>query len=327
VKPTRGLVALAALAAALAVAFLLRGGEEGRGGSGTAPAPASAAEAPASSVRAWPENSPARAAAPRAAATPLPPLNTPLAATLVDLKAQARQGHAPAACRLAFELERCHNARRQQRSVVSYRNLAEQPGIGPELTKRYAAVAEREQARLSEVQKLCEGVPPEESAEAWRYLLQAARAGHGPSMARFGSRRTLVDEDPMRILDGLLAFRNEGPAFLQRAAEMGYAEAYEQLAFGYITGNNMGLDFPVDRLKGLSYYIALTRTGTPEEVARLMRAIDYTVKNDRISPDELERARAMSVPLAETLLRRNAPGSITFTGGPYGADNGSHCEK
>jgi TPR repeat protein len=321
--------ALAAVAVAVAAAFMLWDREAGLPDSaslpGAAQAPASASESPASTVHA--RSAPPIPPRPVAPPPPLPPLNTPLAATLAELKAQALRGHAPAACRLAFELERCHNARRQQRSVVNYRNLAEQPGIGPELTKRYGAVAEREQARLAEVQKLCEGVPAQESVEAWRYLLQAARAGHGPSMARFGSRRSLGDEDPMRILDGLLAFRNEGPAFLQRAAEMGYAEAFDQLAFGYITGNNMGLEFPVDRLKGLAYYLALTRTGTPEEVARLMRAIDYTAKSDKLSPDELERARAMSVPLAETLLRRNAPGSVDFTGGTYGGDNGSHCEK
>jgi hypothetical protein len=323
------LVAVMAVAIAVAAAFLWRDGADGVAPPGEAAIRPSRSETPTASVRARPESSPAPVPAPAAVVptAPLPPLNTPLAATLTDLKARARQGSAPAACRLAFELERCHNARRQQRSVATYRNLAEQPGIGTELTRRYAAVAEREQARLAEVQKLCEGVAAEESVDAWRYLLQAARAGHGPSMARFASRRALFDEDPMKILDGLIAFRSEGPAFLQRAAEMGYAEAYEQLAFGYITGNNLGLEFPVDRLKGLSYYLALTRTGTPEEVARLLRAVDYTVKNDKLSPDELERARAMSVPLAATLLRRYAPGSLDFTAGAYGADNGSHCEK
>jgi hypothetical protein len=254
-------------------------------------------------------------AAPAAAADPLPPLNTPLAAVLQDLKVRAARGETNAACRLAFELDRCRTARRLQRSVANYRSLAEQPGIGSELQKRYGATAEREQARLAETQRLCDGVPREEGADAWRYLLQAARAGHGPSMVRFANRRTLWDEEPMRILDGLIAFRSEGPALLQQAAEMGYPEAYEQLALSHLSGSNLGLAVPVDRVKGLAYYLALMRTGTPEEVARIQRMIDYAM------------ARVLAEPLAGPLLKRNGPGTVDFTAGPFSGDNGSHCEK
>lgn len=258
---------------------------------------------------------------------PLPPVNTPVAAALEDLKKQAAAGNNQAACRLSFELDRCHNITRMQRGAANFANLASQPGLGPELVKRYAAVAEREQARVSEVQRLCVGVPKEEAAEAWRYLLQAARAGHGPSMARYANRRTLWDEDPIRVLDGLIAFRAEGPAFLQAAAQMGYAEAYEQLAFAQVHGSNIGLDIPVDRVKGLAYYLALMRTGTPEEVARLQRTVDYAMQKENLSQEDLARARTLAEPLAATLLRRNPPGSVDFTGGTYANDNGSHCEK
>jgi hypothetical protein len=264
----------------------------------------------------------------RALATvPLPPIQTPVATVLQDLKQLAASGNAQAACRVAFELDRCHNLSRQQRSAASYRNLADQAGIGPDLARRYAEMAEREQARFAETKRLCEGVPQEETGDAWRYLLQAARSGHGPSMVRYASRRTLWDVDAMRILDGLIAFRSEGPAFLARAAEMGYPEAYEQLAFGHITGTNLGLEIPVDRVKGLAYYIALTRTGTPEEVARIQRSIDYTMRKENLSAEDLARARTLAEPLAAALLQRSAPGSVDFTGGTYGADNGSHCER
>lgn len=267
------------------------------------------------------------AAHPAAAALPLPPINTPVAATLEDLKKQAAAGNHQAACRLSFELDRCHNLTRMQRGAANFANLASQPGLGPELVKRYTAVAEREQARVSEVQRLCVGVPKEESGEAWRYLLQAARAGHGPSMARYSNRRTLWDEDPIRVLDGLIAFRAEGPGFLQAAAQMGYAEAYEQLAFAQVHGSNIGLDIPVDRVRGLAYYLALMRTGTPEEVARLQRTVDYAMQKENLSQEDLARARTLAEPLAATLLRRNPPGSVDFTGGTFAGDNGSHCEK
>jgi hypothetical protein len=257
----------------------------------------------------------------------LPPLEAPVAAILEDLKKQATAGNSQAACRLAFELDRCHNIARMQRGAASFANLATQPGMGPDLAKRYTAVAEREQARVLEVQRLCVAVSKEESGEAWRYLLQAARAGHGPSMARFANRRTLWEEDPIRVLDGLIAFRAEGPAFLSGAAQMGYPEAYEQLAFAHVNGATLGLDIPVDRVRGLAYYLALMRAGTPEEVARLQRAVDYAMQKENLSQEDLARARVLAEPLAAQLLRRNPPGSVDFTGGTFSNDNGSHCEK
>jgi hypothetical protein len=258
---------------------------------------------------------------------PLPPINAPLLGALEDLKKQAAAGNNQAACRLAFELERCHTVARVQRGATSFANLATQPGLGPELVKRYTAIAERDQARVVETQRICQGVPREETGEAWRYLLQSARGGHGPSMVRFANRRTLWDEDPIRVLDGLIAFRAEGPGFLQGAAEMGYPEAYEQLAFALVNGPTLGLDIPVDRVKGLAYYLALMRTATPEEVTRIQRAIDYSMQKENLSREDLARARAMAEPLAAPLLRRVPPGSVDFSGGTYANDNGSHCEK
>jgi TPR repeat protein len=258
---------------------------------------------------------------------PLPPVNTPVASALVDLKKQAEAGNNQAACRVAFELDRCHNIPRMQRGAASFATLATQPGMGPELVKRYAAIAEREQARVFELQRICQGVSVEETGEAWRYLLQAARAGHGPSMARYANRRTLWDEDPIRVLDGLIAFRAEGPGFLQGAAQMGYPEAYEQLAFALVNGPSLGLDIPVDRVRGLAYYLALMRTATPEETARLQRTVDYAMQKENLSQQDLARARTLAEPLAVPLLRRNPPGSVDFTGGTYTNDNGSHCEN
>jgi TPR repeat protein len=257
----------------------------------------------------------------------LPPVNTPVAGMLDDLKKQAAAGNNQAACRLSFELDRCHSIPRMQRSAMNFANLAREPGMSSELVRRYTAIAEREQAQAVEVQRLCLGTKREDTGEAWRYLLQAARAGHGPSMARYANRRTLWDEDPIRVLDGLIAFRAEGPAFLQGAAQMGYAEAYEQLGFSHINGSNLGLDIPVDRVKGLAYYVALMRTGTPEEVARLQRAIDYAMQKENLSQDDLAKARILAEPLAAALVRRNPAGSVDFTGGTFAGDNGSHCEK
>jgi hypothetical protein len=267
----------------------------------------------------------------RVAAVPsslaLPPINTPVAQVLDELERAAHAGDARAACRVAFELERCHELRALQSSISTFRELAERPGIGPELAKRYGAMADREQARFLEARRLCEGVSAADAQDAWRYLLQAARAGHGPSMARFASRRVFSDADPVAALDGLIAYRNEGPAFLARAAQAGYPEAYEQLAFAYVTGNDLGLGVPHDPVRGVAYYTALMRVATADESARLQRAVDYAIQNDNLDAQEVARARAMAEPLAAALLRRNTPGTVEIGRGPFGGDNGSHCER
>jgi len=262
-----------------------------------------------------------------AASTPLPPLNMPVAQVLEGLKRAARAGDARAACRAAFELERCHELRALQASISTFRDLAERPGVGAELAKRYNAMADREQARFLDAKRLCEGVSTTEAQDDWRYLLQAARAGHGPSMARFASRRVFSDADPVAALDGLIAYRNEGPSFLARAAQAGYPEAYEQLAFAYVTGMDLGLGVPHDAIRGVAYYTALMRVASADENARLQRAIDYAIQNDNLGAQEVARAKAMAEPLAAALLRRNAPGSVELGRGPFGGDNGSHCER
>jgi hypothetical protein len=256
---------------------------------------------------------------------PLPPLNTPVAQVLGDLKREAQAGDARAACRVAFELQRCHELRALHQSIVTFRDLAEKPGVGPELARRYGAIADRDQVRLAEGKRLCDGVAPKEAQEAWRYLLQAARAGHGPSMARFASRREFADEDPIAALDGLIAFRSEGPAFLARAAQAGYPEAYEQLGFAYVTGIDLGLGVPRDAVRGVAYYTALMRVATAEEATRLQRAVDYAIQNDELAAGDVARARAMAEPLAAALLRRNVPGTVET--GRSAGDNGSQCER
>jgi TPR repeat protein len=258
---------------------------------------------------------------------PLPPIGTPVAQVLDDLKRDAQAGDARAACRLAFELERCEDLRALQASIATFRDHAERPGIGPELARRYNAIADRDQVRLADGRRLCEGVSTRQAADAWRYLLQAARAGHAPSMARFASRRVFSDADPVAALDGLIAFRNEGPTFLARAAQAGDAEAYEQLAFAYVTGMDLGLGVPHDAVRGVAYYTALARVATPDERTRLQRAIDYAIQNDNLAAGDVARARAMAEPLAAVLLRHHAPGTVEVGRAPFSADNGSHCER
>ena len=319
------------LAVLLAAAIGFWAGDRHGAGRATAPGPRSQVTPPRADAIAPSRAGDAGVIAPAEARSPgfapLPPLDTPVAQVLDGLERQARAGDMRAACRVAFELQRCHELRALQASMSAFRDLAERPGIGRELAKRYNAIADRDQARFLEGQRLCEGVASAQSQEAWRYLLQAARAGHGPSMARFASRRVFSDADPVAVLDGLIAFRSEGPAFLARAAQAGYPEAYEQLAFAYVTGIDLGLGVPHDAIRGVAYYTALMRVATTAENARLQRAIEYAVQNDKLDAQELARARAMAEPLVGPLLARNLPGSVELQSVASGTESAAYCER
>ncbi len=326
---------IAAAAAIAGVAYLLEGPRETAGPAKDAPAPPASASgareraafaSSSSSLSAVPMPPLAPARAPGRTIA-LPPINTPLAGMFAELKAAALSGDPNAACRLAFELQRCHALPREQAQVASLIDGARRPDASPEQVRALAIQAERQQARYKAEQKLCEGAPPQELGDGWRYLLQAARAGHGPSMLRYASGETLQGEDPFRILDGLVAYRTEGLGYLQRAAEMGYPEAYEQLSLAHSTGIDRGLGIPVDAVRGLAYTMALVRVASPGEAGRLQKGVTARIEQGKMSAEDVARAKALSEPLAERLLRRNAPGSVSFTGGTYGADNGSHCER
>jgi hypothetical protein len=260
----------------------------------------------------------------RPTSAPLPAINAPVKEILPALKSLAAAGNANAACRLAFELRRCSPELQDgfRRFAARLFEESEKPFTSPERRQRIIGEAETAMAGFHKVVALCEGVPKDETTEAWRYLFQAALAGHGPSMARAASAPP--SGPPFEVLDGMLAYREHAPALLERALDMGYPEAYEQGRLSYMIGSLWGLRVAIDRPRALGYAIALGRVSTPQEVERL-EGIIAAAKKD-LSPEENSRALQLANGYTEKVLLRVRPGSVDYTRGTYTKDDGSHCE-
>ncbi len=136
----------------------------------TAESVASGAPTPAARIASDPTMATTAASIPPA---PLPPLGTPVAEILDQLKARAAQGDSAATCRLAYELQRCSEAE-WARSVSSSleADLARQPVTpsgAPETLARIQGIAENRGTG-------CEGVSAADRALAFDLQMKAATA-------------------------------------------------------------------------------------------------------------------------------------------------------
>ena len=256
----------------------------------------------------------------------IPPPDAPLRTVLEDLKALAGKGNPAAACRLSFELERCLNLRQLQQQAARATNRAEQIGAFGEGRREAQAAAERAQETYQRVAAICEGVSNDDKADAWRHLLQAARAGHGPSMVRYAAGSGIPrGRETLEVLDGWIAFRDESRGFLDRAIEMGYPEAYEIGQNFYVRGGHWGLKVAPDRAKAVALQAALAEARAPGDEAAVERAIAHLVTNFQVTPDEVARGRAMAAPFAARLKARSTPASFAFDG--TFRDDPGFCER
>jgi hypothetical protein len=256
------------------------------------------------------------ASTPGRASTWLPPKpNAPLRDHIEDLKQQATNGNAVAACRLAFELDRCYNLKRLQERASRAISDAEEAGLFGDLLARRKTNARRAQQEFYEVAQLCDGVPRNELEDAWRYSLQAARAGHVPSMARHVTMHGYLQQHPtLEVLDGWLALRDEGAGYLDRAVEMGYREAYLFGIRAYARGDAEGMPARKDPALAMALAIAAADNdeATPENRESRLAAV---VKRYDIAPADIERGRVLAPQYLQKLRER----------GPQPPNDGSFC--
>lgn len=261
------------------------------------------------------------------AAGSLPSADTPVKEFLVELKGQAAKGNWAAACRLAFELERCYNIRGLQQQAARATFRLEQGGFSGDALRAAEDEAKRAQERYHIGAANCEGVPAEDRADAWRYLLRSARAGHGPSMMRYAAGAGIPAGRPtLEVIDGWIAYRDESQGFLDRAIEMGYPEAYEVGKNFYVRGGHWGLKVAPDRPKAVALQIALAQARAPGDEGAVEKAIANLVANFQVSPEDVAKGRSIAQPFAAKLKQRAAPGSFDFSRAIF-ADDGSHCER
>jgi hypothetical protein len=148
------------------------------------------------------------------------------------MRTRAESGEATAACELSLQIEDCALADDVEAMVDTHIAMAARSGVD-------AALAAREigelQASVEGLRRHCANLPAEIRAQAWRYLLAAAVAGHEASMYRF-----LVDPplppgaDPDHAV-ALAAWHANAPLLLGSLLQRGSPEAVA-LAFRAVQG-------------------------------------------------------------------------------------------
>lgn len=295
----------------------------GRGG-GQASRPPPAAR----SVAAADPTESGRAPQPLQPLQPLPPLNRPLALIYRELRSRATQGDARAACRLAFELERCHeknslvaNADRINKALEQSKHTGDAARTA---SLQVDAIARQRQ--MSDAIQACDGfVEDPRERPPYEYAADAAALGHIPSMIRYVMWPVnfgLQFSPPLATLDGWQVYRERAPQYLEYALAAGAPEAYQARMF-LSQFPLWGLRFyPEDPAMALTYAAALRERATAEYAAQLDRDIKRISDEKHLSPDDVSRATAKGHELASR-IRSDRP--VDFTKGTLGPQDGSHC--
>lgn len=195
--------------------------------------------------------------------TSLPQDGLPLSSTLEALKGAADQGNYWAACRLAADVYECstHNFLKSQLDFV--KSVLVDTGTPPESlgeVRREIKLLEKE---LPKSAALCEGYSPTD-VEPWKYLLQAALAGHVPSKAAFVLKPPVNITNLFSNVEFADAYKGNAPVLLLEAAAAGNLDAVEGAAWGYLGANGSSVFkpgfgmklLPTDFFRAAVYYYA-----------------------------------------------------------------------
>jgi hypothetical protein len=236
----------------------------------------------------------------------LPPPNAKLVDSYGALKQMAKSGNPHAACRLGYELTRCHNLQITEAIAQSYMaryQKAKQEGRARAGDEEAALARQRE---LENAQKACAEFPLEETQDAWQYALEGAQSGNGPAIMNFlGLKMGLDQRDPGNTAEGWLAFKEVGPGLLQQALNSGMPDAYEYAASLYSWPNAPEQLVPFDPVSALAIYRALRTTVTDDSYrAQMDSNIGTLMQKFHYSPDDLARADAKAVGYTSSLANR-----------------------
>lgn len=257
---------------------------------------------------------------------PLPPPNRPLAEIFPELERLAKSGNLDAMCRLGFEMERCHGLPGLRKWALENTLRAEESTIAnPVFRQKQMEGVALLQRRVKEQEPICAGFPIEKTNDGWKYQLDAALAGHGPSMARFVWLGPPRDRTPLETLDAWIAYRDQGSQLLMRAVEAGEPGAFEIAAIVYERGQWQQLALaPKDPVRAAAYWMALERRAAPGYAGTARNWWQGIQRKAELTPAQIAEAERLANELAPKL--RPPPGGVDFTRGTFGADDGTHCE-
>ena len=190
---------------------------------GSASLPASGATATAADRARW-------------AATPLPPLDTPLRTVVRELTARAKAGDARAMCRLAAEYQYCADLQARMQMIESGVARAQArsgdgpgPGRGSRSAERMAAAFDN----VNERYQHCEGVAVPASTDIVRYMRGAAAAGHPQASGYYVSGEMFRNRDTIENLNELMLYRDQAETLARTAVDRGDLRAAWALVEAY----------------------------------------------------------------------------------------------
>jgi hypothetical protein len=164
----------------------------------------------------------------------LPPSDVPLVGVITQLKDEATNGNPYAACRLFSDSMRCMvlpQARKQlELSRQEYASMNPQTSEATDLQQ----FIESKAGKIKKDERLCAGFEKPEKIEPWRFLLQAALAGHMKAKEEFVLLSPVDKDDYAQNAAYLDAYRTYAPTFLLEAANAGYGNAVFRTASGYL---------------------------------------------------------------------------------------------
>ena len=262
----------------------------------------------------WSPNRPIRA---------LPPLGSPLREVLASLKDQAAEGDAAAACRIAFELDRCAKLPMLRNSPSFW-----EQGLSRVFGRARADVewhVQNARRMLSEAESACEGLPPEELAWTFDYAMSAALAGN--RQARWmmvGVPAGLDPSRPERTLEAWAVWRQNIRGIIEAGIAAGdprimriAANAYTRPEWGFRI-------FPEDPVRAVAMQFAIARAATPSYRATEENNGMSIARMAGLSPDQIEEARR----IAATLSTKQAPeGGVEWSRGMSPSADGTDCER
>jgi hypothetical protein len=228
----------------------------------------------------------------------LPPPDAPLAAVMPELVRAARAGDPGAMCRLSFEMTRCGpNLEGMRRREAEYTDILVYGEPEVDQKNGLLGLLARNVARRETLEAVCAGVVLPADLKPWQLLRDAARAGHVPSMVRFGANFPLDFDHMLDDLDALASYRDERLGFLERAAAQGNAKA-AFVAYSEFAGNGgmFGGAGRKDPVRALAYALALADIGNAETLKSLAR--QTTLLRHKLSLADQREAERLAAGLA-----------------------------
>lgn len=263
-----------------------------------------------------------RTVAPHVALRPLPPPGASLKETLPSLQAQAAEGDAVAACRIAFELDRCMKLP----WLVAAANAAsrEPAGAIAEQRERVAALAAWRTRNAALGESACAGIDQVDPALVWSYAIAAALAGN--RQARFvvinGFSAGLDVMRPERTLEEWAEWRQHVARLESDGIADGDLRIVAIAARDYRLPRNGLRIFAEDKVMSVALRMVLAQRAAPEARDEARRGMEYAIRGQGLGAQELAAANARARTLLATL-----PGRAAWRNDFLPAADGSDCER